>query len=547
MTLKLDLLQTGYLPDNLPPSFHTEAVAAYLGRVPTGSYLSEGGDPVRPATYNASKRGLSRRNFSAIHPITAHDLAEFLDSHSAALGEFFANSASSLSIPRHTPDSDRALEIASHSELEEQRLIRLSGYRFIAKTDISRFYHSIYTHSVPWAFHGKAAAKRDRQRNSFTIFCNRLDHVLRQGQDGQTIGIPVGPDASRYIAEFISIAIDREFVRRCDVTDYSMVRHVDDVWIGAHTHADAERALWRYREAIREFELDINETKTRIYAENYHFSDAWPSDVSNRLELAIDSSVSRREERLRAALEFAFSQSVAESDDGILKYAIRQLDRSDIHWDVWSTFQPFLMRSAIHFGHTVDYAVRVLVWRELAIGDLDHARWTTILHSILDRQSRLGNDSETCWALFASLRLGIAIPDEIARNVVNNCGALSIVALLNCVEPGLASRTVFDSVFDLLGQETASGPMWPVFLEWGTKGWPRLMELTGLAQNDIIQSMTQQSVSLFDADRLTRVFSGITGSNFGTVRRAIEARVGAYDNEPDEEEEEEEEEEEQLF
>lgn len=75
------------------------------------------------------------------------------------------------------------------------------------------------------------------------MFCNRLDFILRKGQDGQTVGIRVGPDASRFVAEVISIAIDLEFRRRCELPDLAIVRHVDDIWIGAHSHADAEQAF----------------------------------------------------------------------------------------------------------------------------------------------------------------------------------------------------------------------------------------------------------------------------------------------------------------
>ena len=78
---------------------------------------------------------------------------------------------------------------------------------------------------------------------------------------------------SRVFAELIGTAIDLEFMSRLDGIDCTVLRHVDDVWIGTHSHADAERALSRYREAIREFEMDINENKTGILAEDFSFSD----------------------------------------------------------------------------------------------------------------------------------------------------------------------------------------------------------------------------------------------------------------------------------
>ena len=534
------MIRVGYFPENMPPPFHTEDIASYFSATPSG-YLSTEKNPVRSANYSTSKRGISRRNFSAVHPVTSHDLAEFIDKRSTEVYKFFERSKYSLSVPYRTPDEDRAVEISSHNNLEKERLQRLSGYRFIAKTDVSRFYHSIYTHSVAWAFHGKAAAKKVRRYDDEDIYFNRLDFTLRQGQDGQTIGIPVGPDASRYVAELISTAVDSEFTRRCDIKDFGMVRHVDDIWIGAHSYTDAERALWRYRESLREFELDINEGKTHIYEANFRFTDAWPSDVASRLELALDAPEHRREERLRAALEFAFDLTVSSGDDGILKYAIRQLDQSDQHWDAWEILQPFLMRSAIHFGHTIDFVVRVLVWRKLTKNDLD-GRWTAIVQSMLDRHGRIGNDSETCWLLFAALKLQIPIPDDIAENIIRNCGSLSIVAVLNCVEVSLVNKSIFGLAFDLVSQETADGPMWPIFLEWGSKNWNRHGEIEALVGNGTIKAMSKNGVCVFGSTRLTRVFRGVDEVNFSGILNAIEKRTSSYDDDDDEIDEEEDEE-----
>lgn len=295
-----------------------------------------------------------------------------------------------------------------------------------------------------------------------------------------------------------------------------------------------ERALWLYRNCLREFELDINENKTHIYGANFHFTDAWPSDVANRLELALDAADHRREERLRAALEYAFDRSLTETDDGILKYAIRQLDRSSHQWDEWDTLQPFLMRSAIHFGHTLDYVVRVLVWRKLTKDDLDTKRWGAIINSMLKHHGRLGNDSEVCWLLFAAQILDVDVPDTTGLDIIRNCGALSIVSVMNFFG---YQKTLFDAIYELISAEGADGAMWPVYLEWASSGWSRNEEVQKLIANDTLNSMSQSSVFVFDEKRLTRVFSGIEESKFSDVTRAIEFRVSSYDAEDEQAEE----------
>src|SRR6185312_11663464 len=80
-----------------------------------------------------------------------------------------------------------------HRVVDKRVEIR-AGRRFVVRADVTRFYQSIYTHSVSWALHGKETAKKKMKDKG--LVGNVLDEVLRSGQDGQTIGIPTGPDTS---------------------------------------------------------------------------------------------------------------------------------------------------------------------------------------------------------------------------------------------------------------------------------------------------------------------------------------------------------------
>src|SRR5262249_37436922 len=159
------------------------------------------------------------------------------------------------------------------------------------------------------------------------------------------------------------------------------------------------------------------------------------------------------------------------------------------------------------------------VWRHLARGDLDADGWSAILRAILDRQGRLGNDSEVCWALYACMRLAIPVPEAIAQNILKSCGALSIVALLNGDELGLVAPDLFEEGQELLSLETAAGPYWPVLLEWKSRAWPNRHKLS--LKHDVIDSMSRQAVVLFDPQRLPPVFDGVLELDFASVPRAI--------------------------
>ena len=534
MTLKDDLLRAGYFPEDLPPPFTTAPIAKFFRKHGSSSHLMDKKIPLRAATYNASKRGMTRRLFSAIHPVTAHDMAEFIAVRWPQLCDFFGRSNISLSTPEHRENGDRALSITTHPELEKRKLTRLSPYRFIATTDIARFYHSIYTHSIPWSYHGKAKAKSDRKDESTQNFFNKADAIIRNGQDGQTVGIPVGPDMSRAFAELIGTAIDLEFHSRLEGIDCTALRHVDDVWIGAHTHADAERALSRYREAIREFELDINENKTGIFSDTFSFADPQIHEITGQIEFSIDSQGTRAKARLQGALENTFAIAVKRKDDGILKYILSYIDHNKITDEHWDIAEPFLKRLAVHFGHTIDFIVRILIWRHFARSDLDIRRWRPILERILDHHGRLGNDSEVCWIIYAHQVLGLKIKQEIAERIIQNCGALSLVALLHAVVGRFSSRTLMAEALKRIEDEDDGGRFWPVFLEWKVNNWPQHKKLS--LSIPTMEDLYANDTYIYEDTALPAVFHDVEEAGFADIMFAIERRLRNY-NHPDANEE----------
>jgi hypothetical protein len=115
----------------------------------------------------------------------------------------------------------------TRAEQVAQRAARSVGKRFVLTADFSRYYPSIYTHAIPWAIHGKAAARAD-----ITLFGNRLDERIRESQDSQdkqTGGIPIGPDTSFLIGEVVAAAIDRRLEDK--IGKLHGTRFVDDYYL----------------------------------------------------------------------------------------------------------------------------------------------------------------------------------------------------------------------------------------------------------------------------------------------------------------------------
>ena len=89
-----------------------------------------------------------------------------------------------------------------------------------------------------------------------------IDRAMRNAQDGQTVGIPVGPDSSGVIAEVLLTAIDRRV--RFRHSNAAAFRLVDDYEFGVDSLAEAEALIASLQEELSHFELALNPVKTRI-------------------------------------------------------------------------------------------------------------------------------------------------------------------------------------------------------------------------------------------------------------------------------------------
>lgn len=85
------------------------------------------------------------------------------------------------------------------------------GNRFIVKADISTFFPSIYTHSIPWALVGKKKAKgktKGKTKGNITEWYDSIDEACRNLKLKETHGLLIGPHASNLISEIILCVVD---------------------------------------------------------------------------------------------------------------------------------------------------------------------------------------------------------------------------------------------------------------------------------------------------------------------------------------------------
>jgi hypothetical protein len=380
-----------------------------------------------------------------------------------------------------------------------------SRYKFCLITDVSRFFPSVYTHTIPWAINGKQAAKDDTNLNSATIFGNRLDFIIRQAQNKQTIGIPVGPDTSKIISEVLMASVDAEFLKKSGKTRPIFVRHVDDYWIAGNTHEECEKHLQNIRFALRAHELDINEMKTRIISTKYVFSEAWPYEFENEIIQSFSTFGNRTYDPV-STLSKIIERATHDNDDAIIRHVIRIIDENKLWSANWQLLEHFLAQCAIQFTHSFDYAARVIAYRARTKQPIDQKLWEDVAKLTAQQCGALGRDSEVIWALWLLKELNCKVPKSISDIIVTNNSAIALCFLAHLYTNKLTTDKSMRQKFEGVVEGCPfAGAFWPLTLELNHLGIA-LPSWKKASATPSLRALHDAGVSMIDWNALPKVF-----------------------------------------
>ena len=232
---------------------------------------------------------------------------------------------SEISLSRPVVDTRRGLATrVNPRQWSEERMKRTRRARFTLRADVSEFYRSVYTHSLEWALHTKPAAKAAMRSKTKTpaLLGSTLDAAVRHGQDGQTKGIPIGPDTSLLLAEVVMCAIDAELQRdHPDVARFG-VRFMDDLEFAALSRAEAEDVLMSWDSRLSAFDLTLNPLKTAIYDGPLSPEESWQVQLKH-FQIREDTDQKQAND-IRSLFSLAFQLSRENPTRSVLKYALRR-------------------------------------------------------------------------------------------------------------------------------------------------------------------------------------------------------------------------------
>jgi RNA-directed DNA polymerase len=167
----------------------------------------------------------------------------------------------SIPVVSSSRQSDKALQISSWWQKIEQQSLKYSlEFSHILHTDVTDCYGSLYTHSIPWALHGKAEAKENR-KNSLG---NSIDRHLQAGRYGQTNGISQGSVLMDFIAEIVLGYVDEQINAALSQSgnDFRVLRYRDDYRIFSNNDDRAEVVLKIISDSLLSVGMRLGTSKT---------------------------------------------------------------------------------------------------------------------------------------------------------------------------------------------------------------------------------------------------------------------------------------------
>lgn len=483
------LIEKGYFPQEVTPWFNTVELVPVLDTI-LANVASFTQKTSKPCRYSIPKGKQRRRMLSTPNPLHQIKLCKVIDDDWSFLRNLINCSTISLTIPSVQARSLRALSRKfSFLEISEKIIHCSTSSRYMLRTDISRYYPTVYTHSIPWAIHTKAVAKT--RRRDLSLVGNKIDTAIQCCQDGQTNGIPIGPDSSLLISEILCAAMDNEVKNR--VNCRNAFRYIDDYFLFFDNIADAEKAFYELHKIVREYGLELNSYKTKIIKLPEAMEPEWVSALN---VLPQNSS------QLVSYISKVFDYSQKYPDEEVLKFGLAKI--KDI--GVKRRLKPeivisFLLHAILHEPSSIPLASEMLVsfWsRNIS----KRQEIKDAIQEALVFNAEYGYEFELSWLLWLCGSLDIPIHENIARKISLIDNSFVALATLELNYKGLIASGLDTSLWaSLMKPEELYEENWLLAYEANVKGWlPSATGVDYVSNDPFFNLLKTNNVEFFNSD-----------------------------------------------
>lgn len=521
------LLSKGYFPKELPPVFttadfgeHSEAIladwekAGIFGFKPAkkfgeidgkkfrGKYSYKGVPQAEPETLSKPKKLYERRNIHITHPVPQALLAREIADNWVHIQKWLSKqrfSEDEIVVSDQFERAIKGINFAIH-RVKTGYLEATSDW--LVKTDITRFYPSIYTHSIAWAAYGKEKVKSSLRVYEGTL-ADRLDLLVRSCNRNQTVGIPIGPETSRIIAEIISSRIDLDFGSALpDIKKQNIDRLQDDWTVGAQTLEGAENIISVISKCYRDYGLEINGSKTSVTHLLSSKQASWQSEISAFLSHRLGGLEGTR---LREFLALCLRLQMAHPSDAVLNYALSIVEGRKILKRDLEIVESFLLKVAAISPISMDRVCRIILNIEYKTGGLSKERIVDRFISLAEKYFENGSLYEVIWLLYALRGMKKQFHSEKIMNLSENVQSSALrLLLLDMNQMGLCVKKPPTAKWasEIKQDRVLEDWSWLYAYEAIRKGW--LPDPTGLISKAFFKPMNDRDVVFYDPRRNVR-------------------------------------------
>jgi hypothetical protein len=376
-----------------------------------------------------------------------------------------------------------------------------SGRRYLLRTDILNFYPSIYTHSLPWALHGKAIAKA--QIGNLALAGNVIDKAIREGQEGQTMGVPIGPDTSWALAECLLARVEERL--RGTFPSLQGHRYNDDFEMLFSSLSDAEAALASFQGILADFELSVNPRKTSILELPQLIEDAGIAEL--RSWNFRQSSTGQRSD-IVAYFDRLAELILADRGTHLAAYGVARLREETFLPGSWPLLESLLLQLLVaepSSAKQVAMAVSMLA----AVGHTpSKSGMAAACEHLAVRHAPLGHGSEVAWALWLSLAFGAPIAQPAVAALSNMDDCLVALLALDARVRGLITAPLGTQIWeDAMTAAALRSEWWLLAYEAHFQGWlPSKGVANHLTPEAFFQELNANGGSFYDPNGFTLSF-----------------------------------------
>jgi hypothetical protein len=463
MSLTLEnLLERGYLPQELPPPFVSQGLAKFVAaEKPKGfPFVSTPATSI-PEVFNLARTGTLRRQLSILNPIHFSFLADFVADNWAALEKEATGSLFSLSSPV-TTDPKRGIGRQHRMDQRADRRAQVYAQgRYLLRADLSRFYPSVYTHTIPWALHSKEYSKQHKFDQNLG---NQLDKLIQNCQYGQTNGIPIGPDTSLLIAETLLCKVDAKLAQ----LNIAGLRYVDDYELVFDSQAQALEGLSLFQEVLLGFELHLNPAKTRILPLPQRIEETWVDTLKG---FVLEPSSASFKSQLIHFFDTAFELSHAFPDTGVLKYAagrIANIRAWKAHYEI---AEDLLVQAARVEAGALPVVLNTILRQQVTDNARKERRQNLLLRTVVEHAPQR-HSSEVAWSVWGCIAQGFKLTTDVLKLLVKMEDSVCALVALHARSLGLAETPVeLDALATALTSDELYDSRWMLAYEAAVRGW----------------------------------------------------------------------------